>query len=526
VSEQHRAGTALVERVKELRCLYHVLELTMDEQRPIGDIAKDVASCLPQALLHPEVAVARVVIASDEYCSAGWRTPQHLLERPIQVEGKSLGRIELGYMADVDDQGAGFGPFFAEEDALLEAVATHLVRMIADRRKNEILWQSERLRTIGELTGGIAHDFNNILQVMVGTSDDLIEALDDQPELLQLARMGQSAAHQGAELTKRLLAFARQQALKPAVVDIASLVRDMRSLIARTIGSRIEIMVREPQGLWPAQIDPRQLENALLNLCLNARDAMSGGGHLNIELDNVALDKDYADLHVEVEPGEYVMLAISDDGTGMDSETLSRAIDPFFTTKETGKGSGLGLSMVFGFVKQSRGHMRIYSEPGRGTTVRLYLPRAVQPADADPIKKEAPAPVHSGENARILVVEDDDLVRRHVVSRLLAFGYDVMEAGDGPAALRILEQDRRFDLLFTDVVMPGGMDGLQLAERAREIAPDLPVLLTSGYTEAALRDNSTRQSGMVILSKPYGSRDLAQTIAQALKPARKRRSNA
>jgi PAS domain S-box-containing protein len=400
------------------------------------------------------------------------------------------------------------------EDGRREFVGT--VRDISERKRLEDqLRQAQKMETVGQLTGGVAHDFNNLLTVILGNAEDLADELQDNPTLHALAEMTQLAAERGAALTRRLLAFARRQTLDPRPTDINGLLRNIEGLLRRTLGEDIAIELARGAGLWPALADAAQLEAAVLNLCLNARDAMPGGGRLSIETANSPLDEAYADAHPELQPGDYVMIAVSDTGTGMTPEVAVRAFEPFFTTKGIGHGSGLGLSMVYGFVKQSGGHVKIYSEPAQGTVVKLYMPRAgaVQPT--------APAPRASElrGTGTILAVEDDELVRRRVEGQLAALGYKVIAAADGPAALEVLRSGAPIDLLFTDVVMPGGMDGGELAEAARALRPGLPVLFTSGYTERGIVQRGRLEPGVHLLNKPYRRQDLAEKVRELLRPA-------
>jgi nitrogen-specific signal transduction histidine kinase len=375
------------------------------------------------------------------------------------------------------------------------------------------LRQAQRLEAVGQLTGGIAHDFNNLLTVILGNAELLLEFLRDDAQLRSYADMTRTAAERGAALTSRLLAFARRQALNPEVIDVNQMLGRMDELLRRTIGGNIEIKLIRAAGLWGTLVDPAQLEAAVLNLCINARDAMPEGGLLTIETANVWLDAEYRKTHPEVEPGAYVMLAVSDTGTGIPADMLDRIFEPFFTTKEVGKGSGLGLSMVYGFVKQSGGHVRIYSEVDRGTTVRVYLRRSDQRLD------DAPGDVLASETAggseRILLVEDDELVRAHVYGQLELLGYRVTPVPDGRTALSVLRHER-FDLLFTDVVMPGGMNGRELADQARTDHPGLRVLYTSGYTENAIVHHGQLDASAQLLSKPYSRLELARKLRQVL----------
>jgi PAS domain S-box-containing protein len=376
------------------------------------------------------------------------------------------------------------------------------------------LQRSERLEAIGQLTGGVAHDFNNLLTVMLGNAEILVEKLVDQPRLLELAEMTRTAAVRGADLTHRLLAFARRQPLEPTAVQVNALISSMNALLRRTLGGRVEIETIQAAGLWDALVDAAQLEGAVLNLCLNARDAMADGGRLTIESANVWIDQAYADQYTEVKPGQYVLVAVSDTGIGIADEDLERVFEPFFTTKETGKGTGLGLSMVYGFVKQSHGHIKIYSEPGQGSTIKMYLPRAVQGERAQPARGVSTPEVRGHE--AILLVEDDDLVRRYAEEQLHDLGYRVITARNGAQAMDALRQHPDIDLLFTDVMMPGNMNGRQLADAAVALRPGLRVLYTSGYTENAIIHHGRLDPGIHLLNKPYTRAALARKLRAAL----------
>ena len=381
------------------------------------------------------------------------------------------------------------------------------------------LRQSQRLEAVGQLTGGVAHDFNNLLTVILGNAEILMESLPDG-ELREMAEMTMAAAERGAALTSRLLSFSRRQALDPKVVDVNALLAQLGAMLRRTIGEHVRLHIRPAPDLWHALIDPPQLESAVLNLCLNARDAMPAGGRLTIATRNLDLDPAQAAAeHArtgggdELAPGRYVVIEVVDTGTGMPPEVVSRAFEPFFTTKEVGQGSGLGLSMVYGFMKQSGGHVSINSVPGLGTAIRLYVPSTHSRPLAPPPASEAQG---AGGRERILLVEDDALVRDHVAAQLRELGYHVALVGDATEALDALRGGMKFDLLFTDIVMPGGMDGLDLADEARRLHPGLRVLLTSGYTESALSRHGAPEPGVLLLKKPYRRRDLAEAIRGAL----------
>jgi signal transduction histidine kinase/CHASE3 domain sensor protein len=352
----------------------------------------------------------------------------------------------------------------------------------AARETERKLHQAQKLDAIGKLTGGVAHDFNNMLTVITGTTEILVADLHDRPDLQATALLIDQAAERCTELIQHLLAFARKQPLRPRNVDINGTILDIAKLLRPTLGEQIEIeSIVEPE-VSMALIDPSQLANALLNLAINARHAMPNGGKLMLETASVVLDEACAQSNVDVRPGAYVMIAVSDTGTGMSAEVCEKVFEPFFTTREAGKGTGLGLSMVYGFVKQSGGHIKIYSEEGHGTTIRLYLPAANGGADAS-VPAALPSP---GAGEIILVVEDDTLVRGFVIAQLHSLGYRTVAVGDGRAALSYVKSGEPFDLLFTDVVMPGGMTGRQLADEVIRRRPGTKILYTSGYTENAI----------------------------------------
>jgi signal transduction histidine kinase len=401
-----------------------------------------------------------------------------------------------------------------------EELAAAIVRLeaeIDEREKvQEALRQAQKMEAVGQLTGGVAHDFNNLLQVITGNLELLRQrAGDSRDDIRRLADGAMRGADRAASLTQRLLAFSRRQPLAPQPIDVNKLVAGMSDLLHRTIGETIRIETVLAPGVWPVSADANQLENALLNLAVNARDAMPDGGKLTIETGNAFLDEEYAGRHEEVQPGQYVVVAVSDTGTGIPKETLERVFEPFFTTKDAGRGSGLGLSQVYGFMRQSGGHAAIYSEVGEGTTVRLYLPRhagADRVADASPEARL----VESENDELVLVVEDDEDVRTNTVMMVRELGYGVVEAGDGNAALGVLEKQPAVRLLFTDVGLPGGLNGRQLAEKARQLRPDLVVLFTSGYARNAIVHHGRLDPGVEMIGKPFTYAALGAKIRKVL----------
>jgi PAS domain S-box-containing protein len=476
----------------------------------------------------------RIVYVNDAFeRHTGWQRGEVIGRTPRMLQGSGTDRSELDRIRAALD---AFRPVSARLlnyrkdgteiwlDLAIVPIAdesgwfTHFVAIQRDvthsRDQERQRRQSQHLQSIGQLTGGVAHDFNNLLTVILGNAELIPARAPADRELLGLASMITTAAEKGAAMIQRLLAFARQQPLEPRSVDIAELVTGMDGLLRRVLGAPIQIELALPPGLWPAQIDPGQLESAILNLCINARDAMPDGGMLNIEASNTELDAGYAGVDELLQPGSYVLIAVSDTGCGIPPERIGRVFEPFFSTKHHSGGTGLGLSMVYGFVKQSRGHVAIYSEPGHGTTVRMFLPKATTAvaAVAAPATMEA---VARGQET-ILMVEDDNLVRRFVHQQLVGLGYNVLVASSGPEALPIISSDVPIDLLFTDVVMPGGMSGRQLADAARAARPGLRVLFTTGFTENAIVHQGRLDPDARLLSKPYRRVDLATRIRESL----------
>ena len=403
--------------------------------------------------------------------------------------------------------------------AQIEIYALELERRVEERTKalveqQQQLAQAQKMEAVGQLTGGIAHDFNNLLTVITGTIEILADAVGHQPQLVEIAAMIDQAAHRGAELTQRLLAFARKQPLHPRATDTNELVIGAAKLLRPTLGEHIEIESMLEENAWPALVDPGQLTTALVNLAVNARDAMPNGGKLTLETGNVYLDEAYAKAHREVSPGAYAMVAVTDNGTGIPAAIRDKVFDPFFTTKEAGKGTGLGLSMVYGFVKQSGGHIKIYCEDSHGTCIKIYLPRAAA-QDIESIDVAMVTPAQGGTET-ILAVEDDPLVRNYVIAQLVGLGYRAIPAANADEALVLIDQGTVYDLLFTDVIMSGSKSGRELAEEVLRRRPDIKVLYTSGYSESAIIHNGRLDPGVLLLTKPYRRSDLARMIRVAL----------
>lgn len=473
------------------------------------------------------------------------------LRRLMASQASLLTLDEAAREAAVDDALVWAKQFFAEPGDVIRSRLRHgnralevtsvnlsdgsLVVTVHDATESERLRRSEkaraelaenlshaqRLQALGELTGGVAHDFNNLLAVIMGNAELLRLRSTGNTESLDAVL---SAAERGADLTRRLLAFSRKQSLRPQSLDLFGKVRDMEAMLCRTLGETVIVRVVPTSGLWRCVADPGHVENALLNLAVNARDAMPGGGTLTIECENVSLDNDYAAQHAEVSAGDYAVVSITDDGVGMTPQSAARAFEPFYSTKEVGEGSGLGLSMVYGFVKQSGGHVTLYSEPGIGTTARIYLPRC---DDNDPIPA-APRPnvvvPRSGNGEHVVVVEDDAAVRRIVHRALSDLGYTVSAFPDGNAALAALASLQGIDALLTDVVLPGGLNGPEVARRFVADRPHLAVLYMSGYTRNTMEQHADLADDAEVLSKPFSTADLAEALGRRLEQAPKRRS--
>ncbi|HUD92095.1 hybrid sensor histidine kinase/response regulator [Sphingobium sp.] len=396
-------------------------------------------------------------------------------------------------------------------------VTEHRAEARARTEAEAALRQAQKMETLGQLTGGVAHDFNNLLQVVTGNLELLQRTLPaDQPRLKRAADNAMAGAERAAILTQRLLAFSRRQPLIPQAMDPNRLIAGMSDLFQRTLGETIEVHTTPLDGAWTIEVDHNQMENALLNLAINARDAMPDGGRLDIEIDNLQVDAARMTSEGDIAPGQYVLISVTDSGEGMDADTLTHAVEPFFTTKDVGRGTGLGLSMVYGFIKQSGGHLQVYSEPGQGTCVKLYLPRhhGLLPV-ADPTETLPPQTV--GGTETILLCEDDDNVRAYSASVLRDLGYRVLEAGDAAEALAAIDgASEPIDLLFTDVVLPGGMSGADLAREVHTRHPALRILFTTGYARNAIIHHGRLDPGVELLTKPFTYADLAAKVRAML----------
>ncbi|MCC8392565.1 response regulator [Paraburkholderia sp. MMS20-SJTR3] len=509
----------------------HVFELANSAYRSLVGERELIGRRVQDAL--PEVAEQGFIELLDRV----FRTGQPFVGTsvPVKIQPRDSAKLETRFLDFVYQPISGpdrevIGIFVQGHDVTAQKLAqdelqryqTSLEALVQERTRElehtqTALQRSQKLEAIGKLTGGIAHDFNNILQVIGGNLQLLQSQLSDDGPALNRVLTATSAVERGAKLSSQLLAFARRQPLQPVATNLAPVITGMDDMLRRALGESVVIETVLAGGLWNVLVDPNQLENVVLNLAINARDAMPDGGKLSIELGNSMLDDDYVASDDDLLPGQYVLLAISDTGVGMTREVIERACDPFFTTKPEGMGTGLGLSMAYGFVKQSGGHFKIYSEPGHGSTIKIYLPRS-----HEAVVQTAP-PVTAavvGGCETILVVEDDLAVQATVVEMLRELGYHVLKADNAESALGILRSGLSIDLLFTDVVMPGAMRSPDLARRAKALLPDIEVLFTSGYTQNAIVHGGRLDAGVHLLTKPYRREQLARKIRHLLSNAK------
>ncbi|HYI40360.1 MAG TPA: ATP-binding protein [Allosphingosinicella sp.] len=481
-------------------------------------------------LLRMQGAISEVAL--DFVCKSGDRLPT-LVNTTQRTDSDGRPVVNLTTIFDARDRRRYEQDLLAARDSArqaageLERLNSELEERVAaaveERLKaEEALRQSQKMEAIGQLTGGVAHDFNNLLTLVIGGLDLIDRQLPSLPpgpgtDRIRRARdAAMEGARRAAKLTQHLLAFARRQPLQPKLLEINRLIREISDMLRRTLGEQVELEAVLGAGLWSVEADPVQLENAILNLAVNARDAMAQGGRLTIETHNASLDDSYVeDVPEGLRPGQYVMIAVSDTGCGMTADTQRKVFEPFFTTKEVGKGTGLGLSQVYGFVRQSGGHVRIYSEVEVGTSVKIYLPRARAGVLAEqPDMRPEPAAISGDE--RILLVEDHEDLREHVAGILTDLGYRVVTAADGPTALAAMEGGSDFDLLLTDVVLPGGMNGRQIANRALQLRPGLKILFMTGYTQNAIVHDGRLDAGVALISKPFTYDQLGSKVRAEL----------
>ncbi|UYY56918.1 response regulator [Sphingomonas sp. S2-65] len=510
----------------------HVFTLANDAYHRVVGRENVVGQSVREAL--PEVVEQGFLDLLDRV----YQTGQPFVGRGVRLVLSDAGSpaaeryIDFIYQPILDPTGAVTGIFVQGNDVteqhyateqlrrLNETLETRIVTEIAERRQAEAaLQQAQKMEAIGKLTGGVAHDFNNLLQVVSGNLQLLAKDVAGNDRAERRVTNALAGVSRGAKLAAQLLAFGRRQPLEPKVVNIGRFVYGMEDMLRRAIGDAVEVETVVSGGLWNTFVDPGQVENALLNLAINARDAMDGQGKLTIEVGNAHLDDNYARTHAEVTPGQYVLLAVTDTGQGIGPDILTQVFEPFFSTKPEGKGTGLGLSMVYGFVKQSGGHVKIYSEVGQGTTVKLYLPRALQAEEVGELADTGPV---VGGSETILVAEDDDEVRATAIDLLTELGYRVLKARDAASALAIVESGVAIDLLFTDVVMPGTLKSPELARITRDRYPDVAVLFTSGYTENSIVHGGRLDEGVDLLSKPYTREMLARKVRYVLANQRQR----
>ncbi|AYG63583.1 hybrid sensor histidine kinase/response regulator [Rhizobium jaguaris] len=516
ISDLKRIQADLAEREAHLRSILATVPESMiviDEAGMITSFSAAAESLFGYTADEVDGKNVRILMPSPDREAHDGYINHYLTTGERRIIG--YGRVVRGQRKD--------GTIFPMELSVGEAVAngkrifTGFVRDLTSRHKiEEELRQAQKMEAVGQLTGGLAHDFNNLLTVISGNLEMIEGKLQDQ-KLLSLLSEAQAAAEDGAKLTGQLLAFGRRQPLNPKLVDIGQLVAGFSDLLRRSLGESIELRTVVTGGMNEALVDASQLQNALLNLALNARDAMPRGGLLSIEISRLRLDADYAQMYPQVRTGEFVLISVTDTGVGMSSEVREHAFEPFFTTKGMGSGTGLGLSMVYGFAKQSGGHIQLYSEIGQGTSVRIFLPAAQkvqssQPAEPSEMGRRQHVPRGS---ECILVVEDDARVRRVAVSRLLDAGYTVIEAANGAEALKLFEDNPDVALLFTDVVMPGGMTGDELAQKVRALRPSIKILFTSGYAEPTIAGRELAEAGSW-LKKPYTAHELATRLRELL----------
>ncbi len=523
ITARKRAAEALQRATEERQKIFEILSNTiasMTDAILVADVDGNVVHSNPAAQQLMGIVAGQTpeewAMPNDVRMTENGE-PVPLAERPLMlaVRGETVRNVDIivhdkrtGKKYSVTTNG---GPIRDKAGRITGAVVLyHDTTQMKETERQ--LRQAQKMEAVGELTGGVAHDFNNILTVITGTIEILAEAVADKPGLAAIAKMIDDAASRGADLTQRLLAFARRQALQPREVNVNDLIVETVKLLKPTLGEHVEVEALLKEDIPAALVDPSQLTTALLNLALNSRDAMPRGGRLLIETSAAYLDETYAKDNPEVQSGRYVMVAVSDTGTGIPKDIQEKVFEPFFTTKDVGRGTGLGLSMVYGFVKQTGGHIKIYSEEGQGTTIKLYLPPSLGQAEARDISI---VPEAEGGSEAILVVEDDGLVRSYVVTQLRSLGYDVTTAANGAEALAVIESGKEIDVLFTDVIMPG-MNGRQLADAIKPLRPSIRVLYTSGYSENAIVHHGRLDPGVLLLAKPYRKADLARMIRRAV----------
>ncbi|WP_165602610.1 PAS-domain containing protein [Candidatus Terasakiella magnetica] len=455
----------------------------------IGRTAREV---LGERIYHDQKSCIRAALNGEE------ASREFVLQL---TDGREIHAL-VSYIPHISEEGEVWGYFVLGQD-------------VTDVRTAEFKFrQAQKMEAIGQLTGGLSHDFNNLLTIIIGNLSVLQEDGEDDPAMQEMINPALDAARRGGELVKQLLAFARRQPLKPHLSDPRKLVLGMRDILQRGVGSQVELSLHINKNVWPVLIDPHQFENSILNLCINARDAMQGVGKVSIFAENVTLKSVFSDRNVDVTPGDYVVISVADNGTGMPPEIMERIFEPFFTTKEKGPNSGLGLSMIYGFVRQSQGHLQVDSQMGEGTRFRIVLPRSKEEQAIDaPQVRTGKIPQGS---ERILLVEDDPGVRGFTTSSLRRLGYEVIAVSDGHEAIGILEIDQQFDLIFSDIEMPGGLNGIEMMEQIKETLPHIPVLFMSGYPDKVMDQTGQNQKEIDLIAKPFERLELANRVRKAL----------
>jgi PAS domain S-box-containing protein len=499
-------------RAKEITCLYSVVSLLSSPERKLDEILEEVVELIPPGWQYPEETGAKIVFEGKIFKSKNYRDTPWNIQADISVSGRWVGIVEVIYLGQ--NPLAEEGPFLDEEIELLNMLASEITKTSERKQLENQLQQSMKMEAIGRLAGGVAHDFNNLLTGILGYSELLLSSIEGQSQtyndILEIRKAGETAA----SLTKQLLAFSRKQVFEPEVVNLNSTIKRVEKMLKRVIGEDLELTTTLELNLDNVLVDPGQVEQIIMNLAINGRDAMPNGGKIIIETSNIELDEEYTATHLGAKTGKYVMLAISDTGEGMDEETRAHIFEPFFTTKEKGRGTGLGLSTVYGIVKQSGGYIWVYSELGKGTTFKIYFPRAVQLPQSTK-HRSLESGIFKGIET-VLLVEDENMVRELAKRILENNGYTVLEAADGNEATVVYGKNMdRIDLVITDVIMPG-MSGDELAERILETNKDLKVLFMSGYTEDTIVHRGALDPGRLLLQKPFTPKSLIQKVREVL----------
>ena len=509
VTKEVRMREDLRRRVAHQHTLYEASLIMHDSKQSVSSICLQLANLLPRLVDKSRNGSARVELAGEVFVSREWGNASLVMQAPVKALDRNEGKIVLGCRAvdrvvDGDEEG-----FRQSEQFALELIAANLSAEMNKRRMESRLWQDEKLKAVGELTGGIAHDFNNLLTVIIGNLEMALEDHAGDSSQRELLEMIMSASSQAADLTSRLLAYARRQPLEPEITNVNELLDDLLPMLERTLGENIRVALKKTPDPWLTRVDKTQLNASLLNLAINARDAMPEGGELIIETCNEKVSDYEADEFLDLAPGDFLVISVTDDGKGIPSDETERVFEPFYTTKSKSAGTGLGLSMVYGFSRQSGGNATIYSEVGIGTTVKLYLPHS----RASSVESERTPSVDVDlKGRRVVLVEDDELVQSYVNRLLTGLGIEVHSCSNSAIALDYLRSGCDYDLLLTDVVMPGEIDGIELAEKARERDPNLPVLFMSGYTRERFSDRIAAGEEAVLLTKPFRREDLKNAL--------------